>query len=279
MDVNLRPLKAAELVLQMLFFSHALACGWFLTTWVEYGATDDDDGAASGAGDATLGLRWIDVYDEGSASDGPASRKYYLAFYWALTTVTAVNPIPPTNDAERNFQLVVALCNRLFFAYVIGKITGLISNLDRQQAVVDDKMDLVKEYLRWRGTPRELSIRIKRYYEFFYAKDASHLDEASILQGLSPQLNAELVQSITRQTLGCLPLFAKLSPEFQAIIFPTTKPLSYTTGEVIYASGSVANDLLFLVEGAVDFISGESTHTNSYRTPSKPYQQRTLQYG
>jgi hypothetical protein len=269
LDINLRPLKVIELVLQMLFFAHILACGWFLTTWLH-----DDGGDTDGVPDEAdegLALRWIDTYDEGSARDGPAGRQYYLAFYWALTVVTAVNPIQPNNDVERNFLLATNLVNRLFFAYVIGKITGLIANLDRSQQKMDDKMDLVKEYLRWRGTPRKLAIRVKRFYEFFYAKDASHLDEASILRGLSPQLNAELVQTITKQTLGRLPLFAKLSPEFQTIIFPLVKPMSYAKGEMIFASGAVAGDLLFLLEGSVDFISGEGAraHARAHASYSK----------
>lgn len=188
------------------------------------------------------------MYDDGSASDGPVSRQYYLAFYWALMTVTAINPIPPSNDIERNYQLVVALVNRLFFAYVIGKITGLISNLDRQQTVVEDKMDLVKEYLRWQGIPRELAIRIKRYYEFFYAKDASHMDEESILSGLSPQLHAELMQTITERTLGRLPLFTQLcnrirnieiSPRMQLTPLSLLLPYRYSRSQSLINARSL----------------------------------------
>ena len=145
--------------------------------------------------------------------------------------------------------------DRLFFAYIISKISSLVIALDRQKKVVEDKMDVIREYLHWRGTPKELSIRIKRYYEFFYEKDATHLDEGAILRGLSPSLHSELVYSITKDTLGRVPLFQKLTPEFQAQIFPLIKPQTFAPGERIFACGSVSHTLYFLLEGQVDLLS------------------------
>ena len=37
---------------------------------------------------------WIDVYDDGSAADGPVSQQYLFSFWWAITTLAAQNPIP-----------------------------------------------------------------------------------------------------------------------------------------------------------------------------------------
>lgn len=41
--------------------------------------------------------------------------------------------------------------------------------------------------MAWRGLPRDLTIRIRRYYEFFYEKQAV-FDEAAILGDLNPQV-------------------------------------------------------------------------------------------
>lgn len=100
LEVSLRPLRVVELVAQMLFVAHMLACGWFLTTWVD--GVDED--------------KWIDIYDGGSAAEGPVARQYYFSFWWAITTLFAVNPIPQSTDVERDFMIVVNVFNRLFFA-------------------------------------------------------------------------------------------------------------------------------------------------------------------
>ena len=63
---------------------------------------------------------WIDVYDDGSAAEGPVTRQYYLSFWWAVTTLFAVNPISPITDPERSFMIIVNIVNRLLLAYIIG---------------------------------------------------------------------------------------------------------------------------------------------------------------
>ena len=125
-------------------------------------------------------------------------------------------------------------------------------------------MSSVKEYLQWRGVPRDLNIRIRRYYEYYYQRQAV-FDENAILNGLSPSLHTELVQTICKDTLGRLPLFSKLSPEFQAKIFPMLKPLSVTSGEAIFLKGQTSKDLLFLLDGEVDVLSEHDSKTKVRR--------------
>jgi len=158
------------------------------------------------------------------------------------------------NDGERQFIIAVTMLNRLLFAYIVGQIASLIAALDRQAALVQEKLDQIREYLQWRGTPKELSVRIKRYYEFFYQKQAV-FDEKSILKDLSPALHAELLRTICADTISRLPLFAKLSPDFQKQIFPYIKPLSFDRGDYIFRAGSVSDGLVFLLEGEVNMLS------------------------
>jgi hypothetical protein len=120
--------------------------------------------------------------------------------------------------------------------------------MDRQSALVNQKLDCVKEYLQWRQTPRDLAIRIKRYYEHFYAK-LPVFDETQILKNLPPSLNRELLRSFCKDTLGRIPLFNKLAEDFQTRIFPLLKPLVASRNEIVYRSGAAADTLFFIVDG------------------------------
>jgi len=67
-------------------------------------------------------------------------------------------------------MMFVTMLNRLFLAYLIGSVSSLIAQLDRQANANADKLDVLKEYMYWRRTPKELRIRIRRYFEFFYQR-------------------------------------------------------------------------------------------------------------
>ena len=236
-DVNLRLLRVFQLIMLMAYMAHMMACGMFLMTTLA----------------APEEATWVDVYDDGSASEGPFGEQYLFSFYWAITTLVGAGGNIPSaqTDPEKIYGTCATVLRALFFAYVIGEIGTLLQALDRQAALVTQKMDTIKEYLQWRSIPRDLNIRIRRYYEYFYQTQAV-FDEKTILAGLSTTLHGELVRTICKDTLGRLPLFAKLSPEFQSLIFPMLKPLSVAAGDVLFAKGTVSNELYFLLSGEVD---------------------------
>ena len=123
--------------------------------------------------------------------------------------------------------------------------------MDRQAALVEEKTDSVKEYVAWRGLPRDLSIRVKKHYSFYFTRRAA-FDEVELLDGLSPSLRSEVTRFVLKETLGKLPLFAQqLDPEFQMEVFPLIKPVSYAKGEIVFNRGDPSRDLIFLLKGEV----------------------------
>lgn len=117
-------------------------------------------------------------------------------------------------------------------------------------------MDEVKEYMRWRKLPRDLVIRMRRYYTYYYSRKTA-FDEDAILGGLTPALRFEVVRHSLRESIGRIPLFAKtLEPVFQLEVFPLFKPVSAAPREIIFQKGDPSDGLYFLVKGTVEVISG-----------------------
>jgi len=114
----------------------------------------------------------------------------------------------------------------------------------------------VKEYMRWRRLPRDLVMRIRRYYTYYYSRKTA-FDEEQILGALTPGLRFEVIEHTLKETIGQIPLFAKtLDPLFQMEIFPLLKPLSAAPKEIIFNKGEESSSLLFLIKGSVEVISG-----------------------
>ena len=116
--------------------------------------------------------------------------------------------------------------------------------------MVEQKMQAVKEYLEWRELPKDLVIRIRRYYEHYYTKRAI-FNETEILSDLSPELKSEAVQQILSGLMGKLPLFNKLSLDFKRALFPLLTPMPLAEDETIYRKGEASTDIYFLITGSV----------------------------
>ena len=60
-------------------------------------------------------------------------------------------------------------------------------------------------------------MRVKSYYEHFYTQRAV-FDEQEILKNLNPSLHQQIVLHVLEETLGRVPVFEKLSPDFKMAV-------------------------------------------------------------
>ena len=236
-DVNMRPFRVVILVLKLVFMSHLFGCGWMAV------ATFADPEQPT----------WVTEYPEPPrtrAVDGSKGYQYMLAFSWALGTLTGGGEGWAVSDAEVIYTTLGSLLGALTFGYILGEIGSLIAALDKQAAMVEEKIDAIKEYLRWRGVPRRLSLSVQRYYHHYY-QSRSVFDEKEILGSLSPELHLQVVNFILDGSIGRLPLFESLTSAFQTAIFPFLKPMSFNVGDVIFERGTESSSVLFLLAGQV----------------------------
>jgi len=251
LDLNLRVLRVVFMLIKICFMSHILGCFWY------YVATLSGDGVPT----------WTQTFTK---RVGISNTFLYLtSVYWAVTTLTTVGygDISPSNDFERSYALFAMLLAALVFGYTISNIGSLVASLDRQAALLEEKTDAVKEYIAWRKLPRELSLRIKKHFSFFYTRRAA-FDEVELLNGLSPSLRSEVTRFVLKETLGRIPLFSQqLDPDFQLEVFPLLKPVSYEKGEIVMRRGEPSRDLLFLLTGAIHFLSSIDQTVDSVFTP------------
>jgi|LauGreDrversion2_2_1035103.scaffolds.fasta_scaffold04374_2 CRP-like cAMP-binding protein len=242
-DVNLTFLRIVQMLCSILFLAHMLGCFWFYLA-VLVGLDQDETPT------------WVAVYAGGSGLDAPPHIQYLYSVYWALTTLTTVGygDITPQNNLERMYSCLALLTGSLVFATMLASVNSLVAALDRQGAEAEEKLDQVKEYMRFRNLPRDLVVRMRRYYTYFYSHKTV-FDESDILGNLTPSLRYEVVTYALKETIQCIPLFKALDPEFQAEVFPLLKPMSASPREIIFSRGDRPDGLFFLLKGQVDVIS------------------------
>lgn len=168
--------------------------------------------------------------------------------------------VVPMNNVERVYSLFALLIGALVFGYMLSTIGTLVASLDRQAALSEDRMDAIKEYMRFRKLPRELVVRVRRYYEYHLERKTA-FDENAILAGLNPPLRLEVVRHALRETIGRIPLFSRsLDPVFLMEIFPYFRPIAAAPHEVVYAKGEPSFGVFFLLRGKIEAIAQMDEH-------------------
>lgn len=264
-EVNLVSLRVLGMVTKLLFMVHMLGCFWF---YVGIQAMNQGEEVS-----------WITEYDGGRALEGcdepdgcNVYRQYIYSIYWSLTTLTTVGygDIVPTNMPERIYCLFAMLMGAMMFGYMMSTIGSMVTTMDKQAALVEDRMDAVKEWMMSRNIPRKLVIRVRKYYEHYYTK-RSAFDEEDIVRGLTPALRSEVTSILLRDSLGHFPLLALLGVEFQQEVYPRLKPVSYANLDVIYHKGDNSEDIYFLRKGIVDVLAGGQVTNVLYRVHQGQY--------
>ena len=215
LQTNLRLFHVVFMLIKVAFVAHILGCFWFGVGVASQISTDSQ--------------AWFTVYAQKLALDDdtePHERlmwEHYLwSVYWALTTLTTVGygDITPTNSAEQAYECFALLIGGLIFGYLLSQVGVLVASLDRQTALIEEKLDNVKEYAESRCLPRPLIRRLRKHFKYFYTRQPV-FDELQLLSDCPPALQSEITRFILSEKLGKLPLFTHvIDPEFQVSAVP-----------------------------------------------------------
>lgn len=136
--------RIINLCLYILIIIHWNACTYFvISTWIGTG-TDS----------------W--VYPNASIPDNSRlARKYLYSFYWSTLTLTTIGETPaPVLDIEHIFVVVDFLIGVLIFATIVGNVGSMITNMNRERAEFQQRMDGIKRYMTFRKVGKTLEKRV-----------------------------------------------------------------------------------------------------------------------
>lgn len=242
-------LQVCKMVFVLLLVNHYIASFWFAignmesfdTSWVAFYNYDKED--------------WFS--------------KYCVSLHWSLTQFTPASKVEvqPKNLVERCFAILVVIFALVGFSYILGSISGALSQLRAMGEDAEKQFWQVRRYFRQNSVSGHLSTRIQRYLEHAYAKNQSRTDlnNIRIFALLSENLRNELRLEVALPQLKAHPLFVKLShcfmPTLRRISAICISYRSLAQGDVLFFPGENATHMYFMVSGLLEYMLSKAGET------------------
>ncbi|DBA03506.1 TPA: hypothetical protein N0F65_011407 [Lagenidium giganteum] len=234
LELNAVFMRLSSTILQALLLAHILTCFWHFV-----GFSDD-----------TTSVTWI---SELNTSYNGTSTRYLYSAYWAIATLTTVGygDIHATNTDERLYSIMTALVGASMFGILIGSITKILANWNREATTKVRKLCMVEAFSERKKIPRHLRSKLSRYFRHFIAR-TSAFDERSLLYEFSLSLRSEVLQETYQTKFFSIPAFTSLSTQFIIDMAMYIKPLIAVRGEVFAEEHSVGTEMYILNQGIVE---------------------------
>jgi ion transport protein/cyclic nucleotide-binding protein len=223
----------------ILVITHCIACLWFALAYVDGFPADS----------------W--VIAAGIESTDPVSQ-YVRSLYWTITTMTTVGygDISPGRTAEYVLAMVIMLMGASLYAFVIGGVASLLSNLQAARNSHWEHMETVEQYLRARRIPVHLTNKVHNYYEYLWERHKG-LNEQGLLRDLPESLRLDIMLHLARDVLAKVPLFQHSAPPLRDALLMALTPATYAPGNAIVREGDSGDSIVFITSGEGEIIAGE----------------------
>jgi len=183
-----------QMIVALLVINHAIACLWYLISLQHAG----DD-------------KWLVVHEMEDSSWG---YQYLTSFHWSITQFTPASMhIQPQNIGERLFAVTTVVFALVGFTYLVGSITGSLTQLRSLREDAAKQFWFLRRYLKQNKVDLVLSLRIREYLEHAWKRQKERLapKDIKVFSLLSEQLQSELQSELSVPHLIIHPLFKRLS--------------------------------------------------------------------
>lgn len=197
---------------------------------------------------------WVAL--EGPNPDISIGSQYLNALYWCVATLTTVGygDVLPTTDAQKLYTTIVMLLGIGVYAFIIGNIATILTNLDPARALYLQRLERIDAFMRYRRLPRRLRHRIRSYYQYLWIHRVGY-DESEVLRKLPPHLRTEVAMYLKKDLIENVPLFQGTSNAFVREIALEMHAAVFMPGDWIMRAGARGRQMYFISQGEVEVLA------------------------
>ena len=183
--------------------------------------------------------------------------QYIYSFYWSTLTLTTIGETPqPEQDSEYLFVTIDFLLGVLIFATIVGNIGSMITNMNASRAEFRNKMDAIKQYMRFRRVGKDLEQRVIKWFDYLWSNKQS-MDEQSVLEMLPDKLKAEIAIHVHLETLKKVRIFQDCEKGLLVDLVLKLKLQVFSPGDYVCRKGDVGKEMYIIKRGKLDVVADD----------------------
>lgn len=225
-----------RLILYIVLMNHYVACGWYALHRVSRDAG------------------WVRKYQiEGRG----VLYEYLSSLHWSITQITPASmEINPTNEWERLYTICVLLFGLVVFSSFVSSVTTTMTSLWHLRHKRLNEELMLRQFLTDQKISRELGVRARKYFRENGQKNTARRTIESDVKFLVELPTTMLVSLHTEMYMPALTLHPllmtyKVADKLiaQTLCHRAAKLSSYGVAEHVFAQGTVAMEMYFVVWG------------------------------
>lgn len=238
-------LRIIRFVATILLVIHWVACIWFFSAYIDQFPEDS----------------WVKTAGIAEVSH---PQQYAMSLYWTISTMTTVGygDITAQRPVEYVVAIFVMLLGASMYAFIIGNVASLFSNLDAEKVQYRNRMEAISQYLQYRKVPNQLNAKVINFYEYMWARRRG-IDEKQMLIDLPAPLRLEVLLHLTKDLLEKVPLFKYCSPPLRNKLLDSLIPHTYPPNVMVAQEGELGQELFFISKGKLEVLAGKEAETHA----------------
>ncbi|CAD8196983.1 unnamed protein product [Paramecium pentaurelia] len=243
-----------KLIFFLVLTGHFCGCAWHfvaLTEYESFGITET----------------WLTHYDP-NAYNYDWFDRYIISLYWSVITTVTVGygDIVPVTTFERIFVIVVTLLLCGIFGYCISNIGNIFKSISDKKTIYKFKLRQIHQHIRKRGLNLNLSLKVKKYFEYYFKLEQEEDNHADIfLSQLTKHLREEVLTDLYSNTLKKSRL---LRDNFNEITINNlcqfVKEKKVLPEEVLYSRFDQPKRIWFILSGSLEYIADHKNENDYY---------------